>query len=73
MMSSAMDGGVTRRFSTEFEYKELLRFQQEVGNEALDPDFQRVLERTRANNKWVSSNRDPILAWFTEEADKHRV
>ncbi|KAJ3594190.1 hypothetical protein NHX12_006521 [Muraenolepis orangiensis] len=61
---------VSARFSTEFEYKELLRFQKEVGANPLAPNLQQILERTRANIKWVSGHKDQILSWFTEEASR---
>uniref|UniRef100_A0A8C5CU20 Aminopeptidase n=1 Tax=Gadus morhua TaxID=8049 RepID=A0A8C5CU20_GADMO len=59
---------VTRRFASEFEYKELLRFEKVVESNPRFPDFHQALERTRVNIKWVSSHKDQILSWFTEEA-----
>ncbi|KAK5873553.1 hypothetical protein PBY51_018587 [Eleginops maclovinus] len=59
--------GVTRRFSSEFEYKQLLQFKEDnagqfgSGTAALE----QALERTKANMNWVAVNKKPVLDWFT--------
>ncbi|KAL3065089.1 hypothetical protein OYC64_015300 [Pagothenia borchgrevinki] len=61
--------GVTRRFSSEFEYKQLLQFKEEnagnfgSGTAALE----QALERTKANMKWVALNKKPVLDWFESQ------
>ncbi|KAM9409837.1 aminopeptidase Ey-like isoform 1-T1 [Pholidichthys leucotaenia] len=62
--------GVTQRFSTEFEYKQLLQFKEEnidqLGSAALA--LEQALERTRANINWVALNKEKVFNWFTSEA-----
>ncbi|KAM9409836.1 aminopeptidase Ey-like isoform 2-T2 [Pholidichthys leucotaenia] len=62
--------GVTQRFSTEFEYKQLLQFKEEnidqLGSATLA--LEQVLERTRANINWVALNKEKVFNWFTSEA-----
>ncbi|KAF7645195.1 hypothetical protein LDENG_00208540, partial [Lucifuga dentata] len=62
--------GVTQRFSTEFEYKQLLQFKKDHlgGFGSATASLEQALERTKANMKWVAMNRDQVLAWFTTEA-----
>nr|XP_061796529.1 aminopeptidase Ey-like [Nerophis lumbriciformis] len=61
---------VTTRFSSEFEYKQLLQFKKEhegqLGSAASYVD--QALERTRANMKWVANNKKEVLKWFTDKA-----
>uniref|UniRef100_A0A8C5D891 Aminopeptidase n=1 Tax=Gouania willdenowi TaxID=441366 RepID=A0A8C5D891_GOUWI len=61
--------GVTKRFSSEFEYKQLLQFKEE--NEAqlgsATMAVQQALERTQTNMKWVNLNKKPVLDWFISE------
>ncbi|KAM4602441.1 aminopeptidase Ey-like [Polymixia lowei] len=59
--------GVTKRFSTEFEYKQLQQFEEEhaeggFGSAAMALD--QALERTRANINWVAENKEHVLTWF---------
>lgn len=64
--------GVTKRFSTEFEYKQLLQFKQDnaeqLGSAAIV--LEQALERTKANMKWVALNKKPVFDWFTRESSK---
>ncbi|XP_007569290.1 aminopeptidase Ey-like [Poecilia formosa] len=61
--------GLTERFSTEYEYKQLELFKKEVeailGSAAgiFDP----VLERTKANMKWVALNKKPLSDWLSSQ------
>eukprot|EP00063_Salmo_salar_P057449 XP_014032284.1 PREDICTED: aminopeptidase N-like [Salmo salar] len=60
--------GITRRFSSEFELKQLQQFieenaEQGFGSATLAVD--QALERTKANMKWVAENKKDILTWFT--------
>ncbi|XP_045417664.1 aminopeptidase N [Lemur catta] len=61
--------GVTRRFSTEFELKQLEQFKednQETGFGSGTRALEQALEKTKANIKWVNENKETVLAWFTE-------
>ncbi|XP_076012022.1 aminopeptidase Ey-like [Genypterus blacodes] len=62
--------GVTRRFSTDFEYKQLQQFKEAHpgGFGSASAALEQALERTKANMNWVDINKDQVLAWFTEEA-----
>ncbi|XP_038838784.1 aminopeptidase N-like [Salvelinus namaycush] len=60
--------GITRRFSSEFELKQLQQFieenaEQGFGSATLAVD--QALERTKANIKWVAENKGDVLTWFT--------
>ncbi|XP_035484995.2 aminopeptidase Ey isoform X1 [Scophthalmus maximus] len=61
---------VTRRFSTEFEYNQLLRFKEDhpgqFGSSTMA--LEQALEKTKANMDWVTNNKDLVLEWFTSEA-----
>uniref|UniRef100_A0A667XA10 Aminopeptidase n=1 Tax=Myripristis murdjan TaxID=586833 RepID=A0A667XA10_9TELE len=62
--------GVTKRFSTEFEYKQLQQFKEdhvEGGFGSATMALEQALERTKANINWVSLNKEQVLAWFTNE------
>ncbi|XP_049926517.1 aminopeptidase Ey-like isoform X2 [Epinephelus moara] len=62
--------GVTQRFSSEFEYNQLLQFKEDnagkLGSAAASLD--QALERTKANINWVAMNKEQVLNWFTSEA-----
>ncbi|XP_029001190.1 aminopeptidase Ey-like [Betta splendens] len=62
--------GVTRRFSTEFEYKQLLQFKEDHAAQlgSATAALEQALERARTNMHWVNMNREPVLEWFTGEA-----
>ncbi|XP_066503401.1 aminopeptidase N-like [Hoplias malabaricus] len=61
--------GVTKRFSTEFELKQLQQFKVEnsasLGSAALAVD--QAMETTKANIKWVAENRQQVMKWLGEE------
>ncbi|XP_026149798.1 aminopeptidase Ey-like isoform X2 [Mastacembelus armatus] len=63
-------GGVTKRFSTEFEYKQLLQFKEDNAGQlgSASMALERALESTMANINWVAMNKEPVLEWFTSEA-----
>ncbi|XP_047435973.1 aminopeptidase Ey-like [Mugil cephalus] len=62
--------GVTKRFSTEFEYNQLLQFKEDnvgqLGSAAWS--LEQALERTKANMKWVSENKQKTYEWFINES-----
>ncbi|XP_068175722.1 aminopeptidase Ey-like isoform X1 [Antennarius striatus] len=62
--------GVTKRFSSEFEYKQLLQFKEDhaghLGSAAVA--LEQALERTKANMNWVAINKEMVLEWFTSES-----
>ncbi|XP_071753461.2 aminopeptidase Ey-like [Centroberyx gerrardi] len=63
--------GVTKRFSTEFEYKQLQQFKEDHaagGFGSAAAALEQALERTKANMNWVAMNQEQVFAWFTDEA-----
>ncbi|MGH0164818.1 UNVERIFIED_CONTAM: hypothetical protein FKN15_047879 [Acipenser sinensis] len=67
---SSLINGVTQRFSSEFELKQLEQFQKdnaEVGFGSGTRALEQALERTRANIKWLSENKASVLDWFKRE------
>ncbi|XP_029290005.1 alanyl (membrane) aminopeptidase-like b [Cottoperca gobio] len=56
--------GVTRRFCTQFELDELVKFSIEYYQSTAT---RRAIEQTRVNIQWVSQNKDIILQWFERE------
>uniref|UniRef100_A0A9L0JT02 Aminopeptidase n=1 Tax=Equus asinus TaxID=9793 RepID=A0A9L0JT02_EQUAS len=64
--------GVTRRFSTEYELKQLEKFQadnSDIGFGSGTRALEQALEKTQSNIKWVNENKDKVLRWFTEHSD----
>ncbi|XP_070695568.1 aminopeptidase N-like [Pempheris klunzingeri] len=63
--------GVTERFSTEFEYKQLLQFKEDNAGQlgSATSSLEQALERTKANIKWVTMNKKQVLDWFTSETN----
>ncbi|XP_058501683.1 aminopeptidase N-like [Solea solea] len=64
---SNLINGVTKRFSTEFELKQLKQFKEEnsdvgFGSGTLAVD--QSIERTIANMKWIADNKQSVLEWF---------
>lgn len=61
--------GLTRRFSSEFEYKQLLQFKEDNAGQlgSAAPIVEQALERTKANINWVAMNKEQVLQWFTNE------
>uniref|UniRef100_A0A3Q3BIG4 Aminopeptidase n=1 Tax=Kryptolebias marmoratus TaxID=37003 RepID=A0A3Q3BIG4_KRYMA len=71
---SNLINGVTERFSTEFELQQLKQFKADnadvgFGSGTLAVD--QSIERTEANMKWISENKDEVLKWFREEVEKN--
>ncbi|KAL0968051.1 hypothetical protein UPYG_G00261660 [Umbra pygmaea] len=65
---SNLINGVTKRFSTEFELKQLIQFQAEhndFGSGTLA--VSQSIERTKANINWVAENKASVQAWFHAE------
>ncbi|XP_039995564.1 aminopeptidase Ey-like [Xiphias gladius] len=62
--------GVTKRFSTEFEYKQLLQFKEDNAGQfgSATAALEQALERTKANMNWVATNKKQVLEWFNSEA-----
>ncbi|KAJ8281242.1 hypothetical protein GJAV_G00065220 [Gymnothorax javanicus] len=56
--------GVTKRFSTEFELKQLRRFKEDIGFGSATLAVEQVIE---ANIKWVTENKDPVMKWLLNE------
>ncbi|KAG7242610.1 hypothetical protein INR49_020323 [Caranx melampygus] len=68
---SYLINGITRRFSTEFELKELKNFKEDnlqVGFGSATLALEQAIEKTTANIKWVAENKANVLKWFTEES-----
>lgn len=61
--------GVTERFSTEFDYKQLLQFKNDNAHQlgSAATAVEQALERTRANINWVTLNKEQVLDWFNSE------
>ncbi|XP_068586417.1 aminopeptidase Ey-like [Cebidichthys violaceus] len=61
--------GLTRRFSSEFEYKQLLQFKEDNAGQlgSATTSLEQVLESTKANMNWVAMNKEQVLDWFTSE------
>ncbi|XP_048828516.1 alanyl (membrane) aminopeptidase-like b [Brienomyrus brachyistius] len=63
--------GVTERFSSELELKQLKQFQKDHGPESFGSATQaleQAIERTGANMKWVKENKQTVLEWFQGES-----
>ncbi|XP_068612814.1 aminopeptidase Ey-like [Brachionichthys hirsutus] len=62
--------GVTERFSSEFEYNQLLQFKEDhagqLGSAAMA--LEQALERTKTNMNWVAVNKEMVFEWFTSES-----
>ncbi|XP_064168654.1 aminopeptidase N-like [Anguilla rostrata] len=63
--------GVTKRFSTEFELKQLQKFQEDNAQGGFGSGtvaLEQSIERTKANIKWLSANQKQVKEWFENEA-----
>ncbi|CAL8350993.1 unnamed protein product [Merluccius merluccius] len=63
--------GITKRFSTEFELQELIRFKEQnlqVGFGSATLALEQAIEKTRANIRWVAESRAQVLDWLSREA-----
>ncbi|XP_061679641.1 alanyl (membrane) aminopeptidase-like b [Syngnathoides biaculeatus] len=56
--------GVTRRFSTQFELKELENFAANYDLGAASAAVDQAVEQVKVNIEWVSENKDIMLEWF---------
>ncbi|CAM4734208.1 unnamed protein product [Leuciscus chuanchicus] len=64
---SNLINGVTKRFSTNFELKQLEQFRDDnadIGFGSGTLAIQQSIERTSANIKWVEQNKDAVSEWF---------
>lgn len=61
--------GVTERFSTEFDYQQLVQFKEDNANQlgSAASSLEQALERTRTNINWVNLNKNVVLDWFNRE------
>lgn len=61
--------GVTERFNTEFDYKQLLQFKEDNAGQlgSAATALEQALERTRANINWVNLNKNLVFGWFNNE------
>lgn len=60
---------VTRRFSSEFDLKQLEQFKkdnEDTGFGSATRALEQALEKTKANIKWVQENSEPVWRWFEE-------
>ncbi|XP_029430472.1 aminopeptidase N-like [Rhinatrema bivittatum] len=63
--------GVTRRFSSPYELKQLEQFKkdnEQIGFGSGSRALEQALEKTKANIKWVQENKDAVQKWFEAEA-----
>lgn len=58
--------GVTRRFSSEFEYQQLLQFKKDNAGQlgTGTSSLEQALEGTKTNMNWVAMNKNEVLEWF---------
>uniref|UniRef100_A0AAR2L658 Aminopeptidase n=1 Tax=Pygocentrus nattereri TaxID=42514 RepID=A0AAR2L658_PYGNA len=64
---SNLINGITKRFSTEFELKQLEQFRDdnsEVGFGSGTLAIQQSIERTNANMKWLAQNKAAVMEWL---------
>ncbi|XP_043979489.1 aminopeptidase N-like [Gambusia affinis] len=59
--------GVTRRFSTQFELEELIRFKDNTEMNGAYRATLQAIEQTQVNIQWVQENHDTVLEWFERE------
>ncbi|KAJ7999375.1 hypothetical protein DPEC_G00193750 [Dallia pectoralis] len=68
---SNLISAVTRRFSTEFELKQLKQFKEDYAQVGFGSGTQalaQAIERTNSNMKWVAENQQNIINWLTSES-----
>ncbi|OCT86838.1 aminopeptidase Ey [Xenopus laevis] len=64
---------VTRRFSTDFELKQLLKFKtdnQNPGFGTASQALEQSIEKTKANINWVNENKAAVKKWFEDAVRK---
>ncbi|XP_072236216.1 aminopeptidase Ey-like [Leuresthes tenuis] len=61
--------GVTKRFSTEFDYKQLLQFKEDNAGQlgSAAGSLEQALENTKSNINWVDLNKKQVFDWFISE------
>ncbi|XP_059208494.1 aminopeptidase Ey-like isoform X1 [Centropristis striata] len=61
--------GVTRRFSSEFEYNQLLQFKEDKAEQlgSASSALDQALEGTKTNMNWMAQNKKLVHEWFTSE------
>ncbi|XP_072321578.1 aminopeptidase Ey-like [Eucyclogobius newberryi] len=59
--------GVSKRFSSEFEYKQLLQFKEDNAGQlgSATAALEQALEATKANINWVNLNKKQVYDWFS--------
>lgn len=65
--------GLTQRFSTEYEFKQVELFKEEVEAQlgpAAGGFFDPVLERIKANINWVALNKKPVSDWLISQTSE---
>ncbi|CAL8262787.1 unnamed protein product [Merluccius merluccius] len=70
---SNLINGVTARFSTKFELQQVSSFKKDnadVGFGSGKLAVEQAIERTKANIKWISENKQQVLSWFDNENKK---
>lgn len=69
MSFGSLISGVTKRFSTEFEYQQLLQFKEDNAGQigSATAALEQALETTKANINWVSLNKKPVQDWLTSQ------
>ncbi|XP_050971956.1 aminopeptidase N isoform X2 [Labeo rohita] len=62
--------GITKKFSTEFDLKQLQQFKEEFEASSLNFGIQAIeqaIEQTKANSKWMSENKAQLMNWLIEQ------
>ncbi|CAL8324594.1 unnamed protein product [Gadus morhua 'NCC'] len=68
---SNLINGVTERFSSKFELQQLEQFKKDneaVGFGSGTLAVEQAIERTKANMRWISENKQQVLQWFVESS-----
>ncbi|KAJ8417420.1 hypothetical protein AAFF_G00286470 [Aldrovandia affinis] len=68
---SNLINGVTKRFSTKFELKQLQQFQEDNAEGGFGSGtlaVQQSIERTEGNIKWLEANQEQVKQWFKDHS-----
>ncbi|XP_056454638.1 aminopeptidase N-like [Gadus chalcogrammus] len=68
---SNLINGVTERFSSKFELQQLEQFKKDneaVGFGSGTLAVEQAIERTKANMRWISENKQQVLQWFVDNS-----
>ncbi|KAM3625855.1 uncharacterized protein V6R79_018655 [Siganus canaliculatus] len=70
MSFGSLINGVSRRFSSEYEYNQLEQFKMDNAHQlgTAATTLEQALERTKVNINWVNQNKQEVLDWFTTES-----